>query len=128
MSNEDNKREFTRSAVGMTVEITTASGGVVKTTGSDVGMKGLHVCCSDPLAVGTECTATLVLQEGEERVCVQAEGKVVRADDSGMGIEFTGLDADSVEDLHKLLMYNSPDVDRTLFEFQQHVGIKKRTK
>lgn len=128
MSSEDNKREFTRSTVGLAVEITTASGGVIEAMGSDVGLKGLHVSCPNPLAVGTECTTTLVLQEGEEGVRVQAEGKVVRADDSGMGIEFTGLDADSVEDLHKLLMYNSPDVDRTLFEFQQHVGIKKRTK
>ncbi|NIA14308.1 MAG: hypothetical protein GWP08_09510 [Nitrospiraceae bacterium] len=126
MSNEADKREFTRSAVGVPVEVTSASGDVIEATGSDIGMNGLHVCCPKPLAVGTECTTTLVLQEGEAQMRVKAEGKVVRADDSGMGIKFTGLDVDSVEDLHNLLLYNSPDADRTELEFEQHVGLKKR--
>lgn len=125
MDSNQNRREFTRSRTSVPVEITAAGSAPVKGVASDLSLNGLRVVCQSSLPLGTECRACIFLEGAGPILHVMTRGTVARHEDDGMSIAFSELDGDTYEYLRNLILYNSPDADRTEEEFDAHVGMKR---
>ncbi len=95
-----NKRKFTRLKVQIPIELRDEGGLHMQTNATDMSGRGCYVDALLPAPVGTILTATFWIES--EKVVTTA---VVRASDSGvgMGIEFTGIDAQSQSRLQSTL-------------------------
>jgi hypothetical protein len=125
MAKSENNREFTRSATSIPVEIMLACGVLIQGQAHDVSMNGLRLTCTKLPPVGTQCGATLILDGGAGQIRIKTQGVVTRADDTGMALEFTEIDEDGLEHLRNLVLYNSPDTDKSEGEIHGHVGMKR---
>ena len=72
---------------------------------------------------GDECFLKIMLGNSEEEPVVLVEGKIVRFDDDTTAISFTRIDPESLEHLHRIAQYNSPDPERTEKEIKKHPGL-----
>lgn len=121
----ENKRDFTRAVVGVEAEIVAAES-LVRGHVGDVSLKGLFLVCDEMLPEGAECIVHLLLGDpGASRLCVEARGRVIRNLDSGIAVEFTGIDLDSYGHLKNLVSMNAADIDQVEREFQNHLGLKR---
>lgn len=119
------QREFMRVPLQVRAEV--RGGGLVVASSAtrNLSLKGLFVACTEQPPEGTDCEITLVLGEGAVRI--QAEGSVVRCYPDGIALQFTRvLGLESFEHLRNLILYNSPDPDRTEDEFDDATGIHRR--
>lgn len=124
MSNE-NKRDFTRAVVGVEAEIV-AENRLIHGQVGDVSLKGLFLVCNEQMPEGTECIVHLLLGESDApQLCIEARGKVIRNLDSGIAVEFTGIDLDSYGHLKNLVSMNAADIDQVENEFHNHLGLKR---
>lgn len=123
MSNE-NKRDFTRAAVGVEAEIV-AGDTMIRGQIGDVSLKGLLLACADTLPEGSECHVRILLGDSAAPLLIEAKGKVVRNLDEGIAVEFTGVDLDSYGHLKNLVSMNVADIEQAESEFRSHVGLKK---
>lgn len=124
MPDHDEHREFTRSALHVNAEATAEGGESATGTASDLGMNGVWIACDHPFPMGATCCVRLMLDMGDRHLTIHTRGRVARSSPSGMGIAFFEIEADDVEDLRRLILYNSPDAERAEWEFEQHVGIR----
>ena len=120
------RREFTRVSTRFEVELTSDSGNTCGGPLQDVSMKGLSYHCRDPFPVGTQCQAALLLGEPENPIRVEARGRVVRATDGGIAVEFAEMDVDSYRHLRNLVLHNSAETERAEAEIKNHLGLKSR--
>ena len=126
MTEEKNRREFTRARTGVTAEVCADGGAPIVSRTTDVSLKGLYLACNRGLPVGSRCRVVLFLDGGEGGVQIEASGTVARADEGGIGIELTAVDLESLEHLRNLVRYNADDVGRVEAEFEGHLGLKRR--
>lgn len=77
----------------------------------DISIKGIFVYTRQPFSVGDLCAIRIVLSGSNIGESIKAEGKVVRKEESGVGIFFESLDLDSFMHLKKLVLYNADDPD-----------------
>ena len=121
-----NRREFTRVQVNLLAEL--RSGGSVDIAGTlvDVSLNGMFVTCAANLPVNTMCEISLQLDAGGEMMTIKTEGKVIRQDSAGLGLQFTKiLGPDSLAHLQNLVLYNSGDqIAQVEKELSGHVGLK----
>ncbi len=75
----------------------------------DLSLKGLHVQTAEDVPMDTLCDVELHLTGTTEDVTLNMKGKVVRKDDSGIGVKFESIDIDSFTHLKNILMYNTED-------------------
>ncbi len=126
-----NCREFTRVKIGVKVDMSTSNGAWAKGTVLDLSGNGVFFSCDQRVeAMAAErcgtCLVTMHLDVCGAPILVEAGGKVTRVDDKGMAVEFNGIDMDSLEHLHNLVRFNSPDTDKVEEEFESHIGLKPR--
>jgi len=126
MDGTDNSREFTRSRTRVRAEVRTEAGILIEGPTLDVSIRGLLVEVERPLPVGTPCSISLILEGGVEQTSVNVTGDVARTEERAMAIEFSGIDAEAFAHLRQLVLYNSPDADRTEEEMEAHIGLKNR--
>ena len=72
---------------------------------------------------GDECSLKILLGDGEEAPVVTVEGKIVRVNEDTTAVGFNKIDPESLEHLHRIAQYNSPDPDRTEEEIKKHPGL-----
>ncbi|MBN2418606.1 MAG: PilZ domain-containing protein [Deltaproteobacteria bacterium] len=72
---------------------------------------------------GDDCSLKILLGDNEEGPVVYIEGKVARIDDDTTAVNFTGIDPESLEHLHRIAQYNSPDPEKTEEEIKKHPGL-----
>ena len=125
MNDELKQREFTRSDVRVSVEVSIPNGTVMEGQADNVSMNGLRLQCATPLPLDTECDIVLVLDGGHEQIRVHTHGKVTRLDPDGMAVQFSRIDAAGFDHLRRLVLFNSPDADKTEAEFEEHVGLRR---
>ncbi|MBN2308957.1 MAG: PilZ domain-containing protein [Candidatus Hydrogenedentes bacterium] len=125
MTDGTNQREFTRVPVHVVVQVKAGGPDAIRGRLEDVSLKGLFVSCDATYPVGTACTIELSLDAGEQAIHMDARGTVMRADASGMAIEFEAVDADSFDHLRNLVLYNAADTEQVEDEFDDSVGIKR---
>ncbi len=120
------KREFSRSPVAVEVDVTGDDFQITVREIRNVSMGGVGIApCDEEIPVGCECRVRLYLGGRLSGVCIEAEGRVARADDEEIGIEFTEIiGADSYQHLKRLVLLNSEDPRAVQEEFGAHLGIK----
>lgn len=126
MSNEANRRDFTRCPVHVTVEVRAEDGSSAEGEVENVSLNGCYVRCDESLPDDTMCEVTLRLHGGNEDVLVEARGVVIRHGDYNMAIEFKEVEAEGFEHLQRLVLYNAPDAEQAEDEIDRSLGIKRQ--
>ncbi len=72
---------------------------------------------------GDECSLKILLGDNEEAPVVAVEGRIVRINDDTTAVSFNKIDPESLEHLHRIAQYNSPDPDKTEKEIKKHPGL-----
>jgi hypothetical protein len=87
----------------------------------DISLKGIY-CYSDiKLSAGTPCEVELHISDTSSKLVLFFKGRVVRTDDSGMGIRFEEMDLDSFFSLKEILNYDTGNPERIDPEFTGHI-------
>lgn len=107
-------------------EVRLPSGVLLEGQTQDVSLKGVWFATERSLPVGNLVKVCLVLSSGDEHYHIETQGRVVRVDQGGMGIEFTEIDSESIDHLRSLVMYNAEDADVVHEEFDAHLGIRRK--
>ena len=93
----------------------------------NVSLKGVGVDGVETVPIGSDCHVEILLDGPEGSESVRARGRVVRAGDEGLGIEFAEIEGlDSLDHLRRLVLYNAPAADSVEAEFASHVGLNPR--
>ena len=83
--------------------------------------------CLLPIVVnaksGDECSLKILLGDNEEAPVVSVEGKIVRINDDTTAVSFIKIDPESLEHLHRIAQYNSPDPNKVEEEIKKHPGL-----
>ena len=123
-----NAREFTRIPIHLNVEIRCGSKTIATDQTKDLSMKGIYLMSEETLPVGSVCDVTLLLEGTDQPIRIDIKGRVMRAANSGIGIQFTEIDLDSYDYLQNLVLHNSQaEHDQVEEEIHQHLGLKKRS-
>jgi hypothetical protein len=126
MPNELNdRRSFLR--IPFKTEVTIETGGILIRSESEinVSMSGLSMPFTGPAPEpGMSCSAAIILKAFENRVAIEAKGKIIRSDGGSLAVEFTELDIDSYNHLRQLILNNSEDTEKAESEFIAHWGIR----
>lgn len=72
---------------------------------------------------GTLCKVVISLDGSTESPKVDISGNIVHSDPDRVGIQFTGIDPDSLLHLHNILRYNASDPDQIEQEINEHPGL-----
>lgn len=122
----ENRREFTRVQVPIDAELQLEER-VVTTQVTDVSMIGAFLAGCEPLPIGTKGRFVIFLDGRTGRTRIEADGRVVRSGESGVGLEFEDLvGLDSYWHLRSLVVYNAKDPDAAEREVDEHLGIRRR--
>ena len=105
------RRQWTRVPTALEARVESA-GVVIRGRVRDLSLTGVYVLCDPRFPEGVPCRVTLVLMGTEPPLTVEFAGRVVHAEDDGMGIELTELPVTSLDHVRNLILYNSPDPDR----------------
>ena len=109
---EEERREKTRVYFHTQVVLTSGDSEIVAETNSkDISLKGMFVYTQKMMPIDTSCHIEIILRGSSSRLSLRMEGKVIRHDDSGLGITFDSIDIDSYFHLKNLVMYNAEDPD-----------------
>ncbi len=125
MPDKGDKREFTRVHIQVDVETDDENFRTMHGSTNDISMGGFFVETQDELEIGYEGRMELLLDGGLEKVPIEVQGKVVRANRDGYGIEIVKVyGIDSYSHLKKLVLYNAADLNKVQAEIERHSGIK----
>lgn len=125
MESEENKRTFTRVGTEVRAEISDASGVTFSGQLQDVSMNGVFIGGVDRVALGASCHVTLWLDGGAGAIPIRACGKVSRVTSAGVAIEFEDVDADGLQHLRNLVLYNAQSTEPVEEEIVGSLGIKR---
>ncbi len=102
------KRRRTRIDAGFTVQIS-KKGFSVEAETHNLSMKGILCDGVEGFSTEDDCTVSITLCED---IVVTIEGKIVRADKTGLAVDFVAMDEVSFTHLRNIVKYNSADADR----------------
>ena len=125
MTDYSDQREFSRSSILVRSELRLDSGVLVEGQARDLSLEGISIETDQSVPVGNPVKMTLLLDAGQGPLRIETAGEVVRVSEKGVAIRFTKIDAESLEHLRRLVMFNADDVDRVEQEFDAHIGIRK---
>jgi len=120
-------REFSRSRVHAHVEVSLESGVMVDGTAADISLRGMRFSTERSLPVGKQVHVRVLLNAEDPDPCLRIGARIARVEAGGVALEFTGVDADSIEHLRRLILYNAADVDLAEEEIAAHIGIERRS-
>ena len=107
MSQELDRREYTRFATSLSIEVTSADGQRIEGRTVDFGTLGFRFDTANPLPTDALCRIRMIFDKGGEEAPIEAEGVVVHSEPSGMGIRLTGLAEECQEDYQDLIGLHS---------------------
>ena len=108
MTGQKGNRSFTRSYVGNRVDVVTPGGS--KATGEleDLSMSGLKMKTGSTLREKGEYSLTILLQASPRKyIPVRMKGYVARSARGTAAFEFTEIDAECLDHLQNLVLYNA---------------------
>lgn len=120
---ESEKRKFTRFFFRMEAEIS-VNGNVSRVD----ELRNLSVSgCLLPLSargdIGDDCKIKIILGPDENSPVVLIEGKIIRLDKESTAVQFTRIDPESLEHLHKIAQYNATDPEKVEREIKERPGL-----
>jgi hypothetical protein len=125
MTTEQESREFTRSPVHAHVEVCLENGVLVDGEAADISLRGMRFFTEKSLPVGKMVRVRVLLEPGQEQPSLSIGGRIARVEAGGVALEFTGVDADSIEHLRRLITYNATNADQVEEEIAAHLGIER---
>ena len=72
---------------------------------------------------GDDCSLKILLGDNEDAPVVSVEGKIARIDSDTTAVNFIRIDPESLDHLHRIAQYNSPDPGKTEKEIKKHPGL-----
>ncbi len=125
MNDHANRRNFSRVEPHIDVEVD-CDDKIVCGRLADVSLRGIRLVCDEKLPLQAEGMVKLLLgEEKKDSVYIKAKGKIIRAVEDGICIEFMEIDLDSFGHLRNLVQLNASNVPRVESEFKSHLGLKK---
>ncbi len=120
------KRDFLR--IPFATQVTIRSGDLLirSEAGINVSMSGLRISTGETApSAGSLCSVRILLGAHDNRVAIEAKGKIVRSAPGSLAVEFTELDLDSYHHLQQLIINNAEDPEKAEREFVAHWGIRR---
>lgn len=125
MSDAADKRTFSRSNSHQMVRLTGTDDNTSTGDLCDVSMNGLFADFGGAVIPEGEARVEIMLEMGGENdIALKIKGLIRRSDSQGTAIEFLEIDAEDLEHLKKLVLYNSADPDRLVEELGVNTGIR----
>jgi hypothetical protein len=124
MSRFPNDREFSRSPAHVHGVVTFDGHAPLEGRTRDVSLGGFYLYTFEAPPLGTTCRVSLTL-EGSDLPPLTLRGTVVRKDIGGLAVRFDEIDADSLEPLRNLVLYNAADPEVASREMREHVGLRR---
>lgn len=72
---------------------------------------------------GDDCSLKILLGDNEDAPVVSVGGKILRINSDTTAVSFTRIDPESLDHLHRIAQYNSPDPEKTEEEIKKHPGL-----
>ena len=72
---------------------------------------------------GEICFLKIFLGDDDYSPVVSIEGKIVRVDENSTAVNFTKIDPESLEHLHRIAQYNASDPGKVEEEIKKHPGL-----
>jgi hypothetical protein len=120
------RREFSRISLQLEVCLRLEDGSEIRGEGTDLSLRGVFCETAETVPAGTLCKVKLLFDTGDNTLEFEAAGRVARATEPGLALEFTGLEIESYHHLRNLIRLHAPDPDVVDHEFATHVGLKRR--
>jgi hypothetical protein len=120
------KRNFTRVLFQCRAELQ-HEGGTVSCDVDNLSLRGMLVKCSEPFPLGTSLGIRIQLTGSTADVSIRLTGSVVRHQEGGVALEFSGMDLDSFMLLKNVVIYNSGNEDKILEEFDNYMKLRSHT-
>jgi hypothetical protein len=107
---QEEQRKKTRVRFNTRVQLR-SKGDVITAQASsrDISLNGLYIKSEKKIPVGETCHISLFLSGDTSDLAIRAKGLISRHDETGMGIAFQSIEADSYFHLKNLLIYNAGD-------------------
>ncbi len=119
-------RKHTRLPIILNAEVLLPNG--VKCVGKtkNISFGGLFVDLDDPqkLDAGDECDIILLLDGTQGRMEIIIHSIIIHKANTGIGLNFLGIEIDYYEHFKKLLIHNSPEPNTLFEELQKNPGLK----
>ncbi|MBI4559827.1 MAG: PilZ domain-containing protein [Candidatus Hydrogenedentes bacterium] len=112
-------RRFARIPVIHPVVVTASEGKKFEATLQDISALGMYLKSSVVLPLRAECQVNF---HYDPQKAVEVRGVVVRADKLGFAIEFSGVRADSVENLRQFIVSHAEDANSVDVEMISKIG------
>ena len=115
----EKKRDTTRVQFHSLAEVN-ADGKVVVGSVENLSLKGMFLTTETStfsFQTGQEVEVTLRLSGASSKLSIDLQGKVIRWEQSGLGIEFTEMEFDTFVYLRNIVAYNTGDEDQIMEEF-----------
>ncbi len=125
MRSQNESREFRRSQVQVQTEVRLDNGIVLDGEGVDISLRGMRFLTEHALPVGKRVHVHVILEGGSESPHLALEARIARVESGGVALEFTTVDADSIEHLRRLVLYNASNADQVQEEIASHLGIER---
>jgi len=122
---ESNQREFSRVEVELDIVLEADGFRLPPAHSRDLCANGVMVASERLLPVGTACDLTLSFPEQGDAFQVKVQGTVARVADGVLGVEFTTIDAESFQNLQRILCLHAEEPDRVEQELREHLGIRR---
>lgn len=87
----------------------------------NLSLNGVFLTSTEPTTPGEEVDMKILLSGTSSELSLNVKGKVVRQDEEGIGVQFTGMDLDSFIHLKNIVAYNSDDSSKMEKEFERFV-------
>ncbi len=117
MTQVKEQREFTRVDAEVKVETTIGDAIVAKGVTLNISAKGALIRCDHHLAVNSRIKMALSLNEQTAPDSIHIYGRVVRVLDHSIAVEFEKMQVSSLEQLKRIILYNSANTDWVESEF-----------
>ncbi len=113
------KRKFTRVPFRTLVKLKAAGRTIISQKLRDISLGGAFLYSTEAFPVGTMCLLEIRLTGRASLLKIGVEGKVVRAEDGGLAVEFSRIDVDSLVHLRHIVKIYSQDPETVEIEFNR---------
>lgn len=126
IQDQKERRRFTRVSIQIEGELALDDATTISGISRDLSLNGVFLLCDASASVDANCHVTLFLGERTAPLRVEAHGRVVRTDETGVGLTFTDImGIESFEHLRNLVLYNANTyTEQVEEEFGRYHGIR----
>ena len=101
-----NRRRYPRLPLQVSAELVTEAGHKLAGRTRDLSIMGMFLIGGAEVPVNSECKVCLLVERDGAPIRLNLKGKVVRKEETGLGIQFTAMNQECYENLRYLIHYN----------------------